>query len=140
MFGFAVGDLFPGANILGVDLSPIQPDWVPPGVKFMVDDVESSWVRPMDYYDYIHGRHTVMAIKDWPRLMSRVFEYVILPSPLSYADVDVTSIDTSNQAAGSNSKKSITAHNPTTPLSPQPIPRYNSGTSPQPPCPTSASI
>jgi hypothetical protein len=23
----AVGDLYPGANILGVDLSPIQPEW-----------------------------------------------------------------------------------------------------------------
>jgi hypothetical protein len=35
-----VGDQFPAANILGVDLSPIQPEWVPPNVRFMVDDVE----------------------------------------------------------------------------------------------------
>jgi hypothetical protein len=71
-----VGDLYPGANILGVDLSPIQPSWVPPNVKFMVDDVESSWLRPLNYYDYIHARHTVQAIKDWPKLMQNVFEYV----------------------------------------------------------------
>jgi hypothetical protein len=37
----SVGDQFESANILGVDLSPIQPEWVPPNVKFMVDDVES---------------------------------------------------------------------------------------------------
>ena len=35
-----VGDLFPSSNILGVDLSPIQPEWVPPNVRFMVDDIE----------------------------------------------------------------------------------------------------
>ena len=72
-----VGDLYPGASIVGVDLSPIQPEWVPPGVKFMVDDVESAWLRPLDHFDYIHGRHTVMAIKNWPQLMGRVFEYAL---------------------------------------------------------------
>jgi hypothetical protein len=71
-----VGDLYPGANVLGVDLSPIQPEWIPPNVKFMVDDVESPWLRPQNHFDYIHGRHTVMAIKDWPKLMTRVFKYV----------------------------------------------------------------
>jgi hypothetical protein len=42
----------------------------------MVDDVESPWLKPPDYYDYIHARHTVMAIKNWPRLMSNVFEHL----------------------------------------------------------------
>lgn len=36
----AVGDLFESAHVLGVDLSPIQPEWVPPNVRFMVDDIE----------------------------------------------------------------------------------------------------
>jgi hypothetical protein len=46
LIGDVVGDLYPAANILGVDLSPIQPEWVPPNVKFMVDDVESPWLKP----------------------------------------------------------------------------------------------
>lgn len=75
--GSTVGDLYPSSNILGVDLSPIQPEWVPPNVKFMVDDVESAWLKPLNHYDYIHARHTVMAIKNWPQLMGRVYEYVI---------------------------------------------------------------
>ncbi len=72
-----MGDLYPGATVLGVDLSPIQPEWVPPNVKFMVDDVESPWLRPINHFDYVHARHIVMAIKDWPKLMRRVFEYVL---------------------------------------------------------------
>jgi hypothetical protein len=74
-----VGDQYPSAEVLGVDLSPIQPEWVPTNVKFMVDDVESSWLKPADHFDYIHARHTVMAIKDWPKLMERVFEYIHSP-------------------------------------------------------------
>lgn len=36
-----VGDQYSSANILGVDLSPTQPMWVPPNVRFIVDDIES---------------------------------------------------------------------------------------------------
>ena len=74
-----MGDLYPSASVLGVDLSPIQPESVPPNVKFMVDDVESPWLKPPNHYDYIHARHTVMAIKDWPQLMGRVLEYDLFP-------------------------------------------------------------
>lgn len=68
------GDLFPSANVMGIDLSPIQPDWVPANVHFVVDDAESEWIYPPDHFDYIHTRHTVMAIKDWPKLYRRAKE------------------------------------------------------------------
>lgn len=71
-----VGDQYQSGNVLGIDLSPIQPDWVPPNVKFMVDDVESPWLHPRNYFDYIHSRHTVMAIQDWPKLLRRSLEHL----------------------------------------------------------------
>ena len=71
-----MGDQYQSANVLGIDLSPIQPDWVPPNVKFMVDDVESPWLHPRNFFDYIHSRHTVMAIKDWPKLLRRSLEHL----------------------------------------------------------------
>jgi hypothetical protein len=61
---------------MGVDLSPIQPDWLPPNVEFMVDDVEAPWLYPRNHFDYIHARHTVMAIKNWPKLLRRTFEHL----------------------------------------------------------------
>ncbi|KAF3351284.1 hypothetical protein VD0002_g8562 [Verticillium dahliae] len=43
-----LGDLYPGAElIVGNDLSPIQPEWTPPNVKFNVDDVELEWDWPL---------------------------------------------------------------------------------------------
>lgn len=69
-----VGEQFPSANVLGIDLSPIQPTWLPPNVHFMVDDVESTWLYPQDHFDYIHSRHTVQAIRDWPQLFGNALQ------------------------------------------------------------------
>lgn len=67
------GDEYPTAKVLGVDLSPIQPSWVPPNVRFMVDDVESPWVHKPDLFDYVHGRHLSVAIKDTPKMLSEAY-------------------------------------------------------------------
>ncbi|KAK7420635.1 hypothetical protein QQX98_002629 [Neonectria punicea] len=76
IWAIEMGDQYSSANILGVDLSPIQPDWLPANVRFMVDDVESPWLHPRNHFDYIHTRHTVMAIKDWNRLFRRSLEHI----------------------------------------------------------------
>lgn len=49
-----VGDTYPAAEVIGIDLSPIQPDWTPPNVKFEVDDVEDDWTWPENHFDVIH--------------------------------------------------------------------------------------
>ncbi|KAI9837031.1 MAG: hypothetical protein M1819_000680 [Sarea resinae] len=66
-----MGDEYPSAQITGIDLSPIQPGWVPPNVSFVVDDIESDWGYPKNHFDYIHGRHICMAIRDWPKLLKQ---------------------------------------------------------------------
>jgi cyclopropane fatty-acyl-phospholipid synthase-like methyltransferase len=33
-----MGDLYPDSQIIGTDLSPIQPSFVPPNVRFFVED------------------------------------------------------------------------------------------------------
>ncbi|TIC96086.1 Secondary metabolism regulator LAE1 [Colletotrichum higginsianum] len=72
IWAIEIGDLFPNAEILGNDLSAIQPDWVPPNVKFEIDDVESSWVNDKKY-DFIFSRYMCGSIADWPTYMKRVY-------------------------------------------------------------------
>jgi hypothetical protein len=62
-------------QILGNDLSAIQPPWVPPNVKFEIDDVESPWVYQAPF-DFIFCRYMTASIDDWPRLVRRVYECV----------------------------------------------------------------
>lgn len=72
-FLLVVGDLYPEAEVLGIDLSPIQPSWVPPNVRFLVDDAEAEWLHPPETFDYIHIRHMTSSIRDWPKLVSQAY-------------------------------------------------------------------
>jgi tRNA G46 methylase TrmB len=38
-----MGDRYPEAEIIGTDLSPIQPTFVPPNVRFFVEDSGDDW-------------------------------------------------------------------------------------------------
>lgn len=72
-----MGDLFPSAEVTGLDLSPIQPVWVPPNVKFLVDDVEDTWLNG-DNVDFVHLRNMVPILSSPVALLRQVYEYVIL--------------------------------------------------------------
>ncbi|OJD14895.1 hypothetical protein AJ78_04811 [Emergomyces pasteurianus Ep9510] len=69
-----MGDRYPSAElILGNDLSPIQPPWVPSNVKFIVDDIEAGWAHGPPF-DFIHSRYMAASIKDWPGLMKQCYD------------------------------------------------------------------
>lgn len=38
-----IAEKFPMAEVVGTDLSPIQPSWVPPNCSFQVDDAMLEW-------------------------------------------------------------------------------------------------
>ncbi|KAJ0299202.1 hypothetical protein COL516b_009456 [Colletotrichum fioriniae] len=67
------GDEHPGAEVTGVDLSPAQPQFVPPNVKFEVDDIEDTWTysRP---FDYIHSRMMNSSISKWEEYIRQSYE------------------------------------------------------------------
>ena len=82
------GDANPQSKVLGVDLSPIQPEWVLLNVSFRINDIEdivilslcssyhllliSQWLY-MFKLDLIHGRMLAYSIRDWPRLFKQSF-------------------------------------------------------------------
>lgn len=67
--------MYPKSQFDGMDLSPIQPDWVPENAVFVVDDIEheSGWAYPENHFDYIHIRHLIHSIKDREQMWNRVF-------------------------------------------------------------------
>ncbi|OLN96410.1 hypothetical protein CCHL11_00663 [Colletotrichum chlorophyti] len=67
-------DDFPSAEVIGVDVSPIQPSWVPPNCKFQIDDIEQPWTWPSGYFDFIHIRNLEGAISDWKALYDEAFK------------------------------------------------------------------
>ncbi len=58
---------------IGTDLSPIQPSWTPPNVKFYIDDAEDEWLNGSDY-DLIHFRTMSGVLRDLQKVLDRCFE------------------------------------------------------------------
>ncbi|RAR16253.1 S-adenosyl-L-methionine-dependent methyltransferase [Stemphylium lycopersici] len=70
-----MADEHPSAEILGVDLSPIQPTFTPPNCKFEIDDVTLPWTysRP---FDFINIRSLYGSIHSWPALYAQAYQYL----------------------------------------------------------------
>lgn len=71
-----MGDEYPEAQVTGIDLSPIQPAYVPPNVAFIVDDAEAEWLYADDTIDYIHVRNMGAAVKNWEKLLAQAYRYL----------------------------------------------------------------
>jgi len=68
-------DEYPSAAVLGIDLSPIQPDYVPVNCSFRVDNAEHDW-PPNEVYDLIHTRAMLVAISNWQKLIHQAFAHL----------------------------------------------------------------
>ncbi|RSL45560.1 hypothetical protein CEP53_010721 [Fusarium sp. AF-6] len=66
-------DEFPNAEVTGTDISVIQPQWVPPNLKFEIEDCTQTWTFDENSIDYVHMRYLIGSIKDWPALMKEAF-------------------------------------------------------------------
>ena len=66
-------DDFPTSEVIANDLSPTQPNFVPPNLQFLVDDIEDQWLYEDQPFDFIHARFLAGAIRDWPKLMTQAY-------------------------------------------------------------------
>ncbi|KAF1816238.1 S-adenosyl-L-methionine-dependent methyltransferase [Eremomyces bilateralis CBS 781.70] len=71
-----MGDRYPGADVLGIDLSPVQPRQLPFNVRFEVDDCTSEWTYPVDHFDFIHMRGLNGGVSDWPTLYNSCLNHL----------------------------------------------------------------
>ena len=65
-------DLHPSCIVIGTDLSPVQPSYIPPNCRFYVEDVEKPWSFDQAF-DYIHGRMLVVSIKNWAEFFRQAY-------------------------------------------------------------------
>ena len=67
------GDVHPSAEVIGTDLSPLMPSWVPPNVRFELDDATKPWTWPDNTFDFVHIRFLGGAIKDWTAVFREAY-------------------------------------------------------------------
>ncbi|KAM5343820.1 hypothetical protein ACJ41O_012357 [Fusarium nematophilum] len=77
IWAIEMADEFPHARVSGVDLSPIQPEWVPGNCSFHVDDYEDEWTyRDHERFDYIHGRALSGTSANWSRFYEQAMQHL----------------------------------------------------------------
>ncbi|KAF9767275.1 hypothetical protein IL306_000179 [Fusarium sp. DS 682] len=69
-------DEYPNSFVIGTDLSAVQPDWVPPNLKFEIDDCTKPWTWDANTFDFVHMRYLFGAIKDWKALFKEAYNAV----------------------------------------------------------------
>lgn len=62
----------PDSHVVGCDLSPIQPAYIPSNCSFEVDDAEDEW-NYAHKFDLIHGRAMVTCFKDPQKVFKSAF-------------------------------------------------------------------
>ncbi|KAI5782268.1 S-adenosyl-L-methionine-dependent methyltransferase [Pyronema domesticum] len=86
-----MADRYPMAMVIGTDLSPIQPSFIPNNCRFEVDDVMQEWTFQDNCFDFIHGRNIASGISDWNHLASEMMRST---APGGYVELCETSIGT----------------------------------------------
>ncbi|KAK1997743.1 methyltransferase domain-containing protein [Colletotrichum falcatum] len=81
-------DEFPSANVIGIDVSPIQPPWVPPNCRFQIDDFEKDWTFNTEF-DFIHARNLEGCIADLPGLLGQCFTFTRPSGWLEILEFDI---------------------------------------------------
>ncbi|KAK5657475.1 hypothetical protein OQA88_3047 [Cercophora sp. LCS_1] len=82
-------DQHPSAEVIGTDLSPIQPSWTPPNCKFELDDASLDWTYADNSFDFIHIRYLLGSIPDWQKLYQQAFRCLKPGGWIEHTDSDV---------------------------------------------------
>ncbi|CCX12949.1 Similar to Demethylmenaquinone methyltransferase; acc. no. Q9RRT0.1 [Pyronema omphalodes CBS 100304] len=85
-----MADQYPMAEVIGTDLSPIQPSWVPANCRFEVDDAMAVWTYQSDFFDLVHSRNISSGVTNWNHLIS---EMMRCTKPGGYVELGEADID-----------------------------------------------
>ncbi|KAI8156746.1 Secondary metabolism regulator LAE1 [Colletotrichum sp. SAR 10_70] len=84
LWAIEFGDEHPEAEVIGVDLSAVQVDFVPPNVRFEIDDIEEPWTFSKPF-DYIHSRMMTSSIANWQSYLQKCYDGL---EPGGYLELD----------------------------------------------------
>jgi SAM-dependent methyltransferase len=76
---------YPSASVIGTDLSPIQPAFVPPNCRFEVDDADDPWLYSQKF-DYIHMRAVTTCFRSHREVIKSAYAHTRPGGYLEFQD------------------------------------------------------
>ncbi|CZR67430.1 related to methyltransferase [Phialocephala subalpina] len=71
-----MADEFPSAQVIGSDIAPTQPGWVPPNCRFELDDIEEPWTWKENSFDFIFSRDLIASVRNFPKLIDQCYTHL----------------------------------------------------------------
>ena len=68
---------YPDAEVLGNDLSPVQPGWVPGNCMFEVDDYTKPWLHGREEVGFVFARCCAGSVRDWKGLWAEGYAALV---------------------------------------------------------------
>lgn len=87
-WAMAFSDKYPECEVIGTDISAIQPTSVPTNCFFEIDDAELEWEREPNSFDLVHMRDLMGAFSDWPFIYRQAYKVLKPGGWLEVADFD----------------------------------------------------
>lgn len=69
-------DEFSKCEVIATDITPVQPQWVPPNLQFEINNAEKEWIYPPNDFDFVHIRFLDGAIEDWNALYREAYKVI----------------------------------------------------------------
>ncbi|KAI5275195.1 hypothetical protein E4T47_01714 [Aureobasidium subglaciale] len=89
IWAMQAADQYPSAEVIGFDISPVQPSWVPPNLAFEIDDLEKDWLWQASSFDLVHCRFMFMSISDWPSMLAQAHHTLRPGGYIELAELDL---------------------------------------------------
>ncbi|KAF5251728.1 hypothetical protein FANTH_3338 [Fusarium anthophilum] len=66
-------DEHPHVEVVGTEISPIQPTWMPSNLQLEIEDCNDTWTFRPDSFDFVHMRFMLGSITDWTATFREAF-------------------------------------------------------------------
>lgn len=83
---------FPAASVIGTDISPIQPPWVPPNCRFELDDATKESSFRDGQFDFVHMRYMTGSIPDWVDVYKQAYRCLKPGGWIEYSDFSIETV------------------------------------------------
>ena len=84
-----MADAYPSAHVVGTDLSAIQLPYIPPNLRFEIEDFNSPWPYAANHFCYIYIRELFGCVADWDGFLAQAFAHT---RPGGYVEITEHSV------------------------------------------------
>ncbi|KAK0617008.1 S-adenosyl-L-methionine-dependent methyltransferase [Immersiella caudata] len=86
-----IADQYPDAEVIGTDISSVQPKWIPANCSFQIDDAQLDWTFRKDF-DFIYIRNLIGGIGDWAKLYRQTFAHLKPGGWIESVEIDIETL------------------------------------------------